>query len=167
MVEMLRSLYAHLFWADAAIFQAVRNYAAADDALRTTLHHIVLVQRFFLSRFLDRPFDLETELVQPPTLDAFESLFRAAHAEELAIVNQLDMASLSRIVLLPHLPDAHATFAEALMQVVMHSQYHRGQCAARLRALGAKPPLTDFIVWIAGRPAPVWDAGSGDAQRAG
>jgi uncharacterized damage-inducible protein DinB len=162
MIEMLGSLYAHLFWADAAIFSAIRNHAgaAADEALRATLHHIVLVQRFFLSRFLDRPFDLGKELIEPPTLDDFEALFRSAHAEEFAFLNQLDPAALSRLIELPHLPDSHPALAEALLQVVMHSQYHRGQCAARLRALGGEPPMTDFIVWIAGRPAPVWESGS-------
>jgi len=45
----------------------------------------------------------------------------------------------------------------ALMQAAMHSHYHRGQNAARLRELGGAPPLTDFIIWIRkGQPAPVW-----------
>jgi uncharacterized damage-inducible protein DinB len=42
------------------------------------------------------------------------------------------------------------------MQVVMHSQSHRGQCASRLRAAGGQPPTLDFIVWLKDRPAPVW-----------
>jgi hypothetical protein len=43
------------------------------------------------------------------------------------------------------------------MQVVMHSQSHRGQCASRSREPGGKPPMTDFIIWLRTRPAPVWE----------
>ena len=39
----------------------------------------------------------------------------------------------------------------------MHSHYHRGQNATRLRELGAEPPGTDLIVWYwKSRPAPAW-----------
>ena len=35
----------------------------------------------------------------------------------------------------------------------MHSHYHRGQNATRLRELGGEPPMTDLIVWYwKGRP---------------
>jgi uncharacterized damage-inducible protein DinB len=34
------------------------------------------------------------------------------------------------------------------MQVILHSEHHRGQVAMRLRALGAKPPVLDYIVWV-------------------
>ena len=49
------------------------------------------------------------------------------------------------------------TFRDTLLQVPMHSSYHRGQVNARLREVGADPPLTDYIVWIwMERPSPVW-----------
>ncbi len=158
MIDMLRSLYDHQAWADSAIFIAVRKHAGAaeDEYLRKTMHHIVLVHRYFLSRFLDRPFDAASELKQLPSLDDYEQVFRVAHCELLAVVNQLDRSALSRIFEHPYLPDSHPTFAETLMQVIMHSQYHRGQCAARLRALGGEPPTTDYIVWLSGRPNAIW-----------
>jgi uncharacterized damage-inducible protein DinB len=46
---------------------------------------------------------------------------------------------------------------EAMLQVVMHSGYHHGQVNARLRELGAEPPLTDYIVWLwFDRPPAQW-----------
>jgi len=52
-----------------------------------------------------------------------------------------------------------ATLAETILQVAMHTAYHRGQVAARIRELGGEPQTTDFILWIwTGRPAPVWPA---------
>jgi uncharacterized damage-inducible protein DinB len=40
-----------------------------------------------------------------------------------------------------------------LLQALLHGQHHRGQNAARMRELGAAPPMTDYVVWYAlGRP---------------
>jgi uncharacterized damage-inducible protein DinB len=51
-------------------------------------------------------------------------------------------------------PPLTITVAEALAQMAMHSQWHRGQNATRLRELGYEPPTTDLIVWYwKGRPA--------------
>jgi uncharacterized damage-inducible protein DinB len=46
----------------------------------------------------------------------------------------------------------------ALTQAAMHSHYHRGQNATRLRELGGQPPPTDFIAWLRrSQPQPRWD----------
>jgi len=46
---------------------------------------------------------------------------------------------------------------QALTQAAMHSHYHRGQNATRLRGLGSVPPTTDYIVWLRdGKPAAQW-----------
>jgi uncharacterized damage-inducible protein DinB len=50
-----------------------------------------------------------------------------------------------------------ATWSESVLQVVMHSSYHRGQVVRRLRELGSAVPLTDFIAWIwMDRPEADW-----------
>jgi uncharacterized damage-inducible protein DinB len=55
-------------------------------------------------------------------------------------------------------PALTITVGEALTQCAMHSQWHRGQNATRLRELGATPPTGDLIVWYwKGRPVPAWD----------
>jgi uncharacterized damage-inducible protein DinB len=56
----------------------------------------------------------------------------------------------------PWFPGAKLTLAQAMMQVVMHSQSHRGQCLSRLGEAGAKPPTLDFILWLKDQPGPVW-----------
>jgi uncharacterized damage-inducible protein DinB len=54
----------------------------------------------------------------------------------------------------PGYPQFRLTVIDALMQAVMHSQHHRGQAAARLRALGGEPPTVDYILWLKDRPDP-------------
>ncbi len=155
---LIGELMDHQAWADAAIFGAIRGHegAAADESLRKTLHHIVMVERAFLSLFLKRPFDMQKESQVPATLAEFEPLFREAHREEIEFAKNVEEAALSGPFEMPWIPGAKLTLGEAMMQVIMHSQSHRGQCASRLRALGGNPPMTDFIIWLKDRPAPVW-----------
>jgi uncharacterized damage-inducible protein DinB len=50
-----------------------------------------------------------------------------------------------------------ATVGESILQLVLHTTYHRGQVSGRLREAGGEPPLTDFIAWIwMQRPRPDW-----------
>jgi uncharacterized damage-inducible protein DinB len=50
------------------------------------------------------------------------------------------------------------TVAEALTQVAMHTQHHRGQSMTRLRNLGGKPRNVDYIIWAwKQRPEGRWD----------
>ncbi len=45
-------------------------------------------------------------------------------------------------------PPCIVTVAEALVQVAMHSQHHRGQCMTRLKDLGGEPKDVDWIIWL-------------------
>ena len=155
MLSLLRDLFAHQAWADTAILKAIRAHpnALEDENLRKTLHHILIVQRFFLAMVASSGFDNDKEGQVPATLDDFELLFREAHEGLLDLVGRITDADLGRVLEIPMAPDLHPTVAEVLTQVAMHSMYHRGQCAARLRAVGGAPPLTDFILWAKQRRA--------------
>lgn len=157
MLPMIRKLFCHQAWADAAILKAARAHAGAaeDEYIRNTLHHTLVTQRFFLSLFLGRGFDFEGELRPPASLDELAARFQETQAEAVAFVQRLGESELSREHELPHLNVRRST-GDCLVQVAMHSQHHRGQCASRLRALGVTPPTTDFILWAGEQPAPSW-----------
>ena len=150
MIQLLQSLCAHQAWADRAILNAVREQdgAFANEEIRKLLHHIVVVQRFWLSRFLDRPFELEREMQCPATLEEMEHVFDETHQEALAYINRVTDSDLTRAIDLSRMPEFRPSVRDAFTQVMMHSEHHRAQCAMRLRALGVKPPMTDYIVWI-------------------
>ena len=45
-----------------------------------------------------------------------------------------------------------------MIQVAMHTAYHRGQINTRVRELGGEPKLVDFIAWIwYGKPKADWN----------
>jgi len=154
---LLQLLFSHQAWADAAILSTVQSHPESlhDEWLRKTLHHIVMVQRIFLSRILVGTFDAAKESQPPESFDELIHLFRATHEEELAFISGISENDLGRRFELPALQN-QPTVAEGLIQVVMHSQSHRGQCLSRLRENGVKPPTLDFILWAKNRPAPMW-----------
>src|ERR1700677_772662 len=157
-LPLLSELFDHQAWADASMLGAVRACPAAyeDEKLRQTLHHMITVQRAFLAVFVKWPLDLNAELKPPESLDVLVARFRETHPAEIAFVKGLDDASFTRVIETPWPPGAKLTLAQALMQVLLYDQSHRGQCASRLRAAGGEPPTLDFILWLKDRPAPAW-----------
>ncbi|MCU1381696.1 MAG: damage-inducible protein DinB [Acidobacteria bacterium] len=162
MNPLLCDLCHHQAWADAEHWRAIEEHpaAAGDTAIRNRLHHIHLVQRVFVWAVGDR-----TGAMAVTTPDAFGSLseLKAYARGALAAVDRF-VASVSEPRLNEHIampwftnPPLSITVTEALTQCAMHSHYHRGQNAARLRELGGAPPLTDLIAWYwRGRPRPDW-----------
>ena len=127
-----------------------------DQELRELLHHIILADRFWLSLILERVFVLEVESRTPESLEGVAEQFRQTHAEELEWLSKVRDPDLERSLETPFIPGRSISVAQGMTQVCMHSQGHRTQCAARLRLLGGTPPTTDFIHWLAERPAAEW-----------
>ncbi|MBV8517751.1 MAG: damage-inducible protein DinB [Acidobacteria bacterium] len=159
----LRDLLTHMEWADATVWNAVRAHGGGDDKLLDRLRHIHSVQWSFLTIWLERPLDRK-DLFAERNLTELEAWARAFYAELHAFVGSIDDAALARSVSLPwaaRLIDspAEVSLDETLMQVAMHSIYHRGQVNTRLREIGGEPPLVDYIAWLwYRRPAPPWPA---------
>ena len=66
------------------------------------------------------------------------------------------MAFTVRIPWFPD-PPCEITIAEALVQVAMHSQHHRGQLMTRLKDFGGEPRNVDWIIWLwKGKPQGRW-----------
>ncbi len=159
-VHDLRDLHRHQAWADAEYWKALDACPAAleDQALRKRLHHIAQVQYVFLR--VARGESVE-RLSLPPTAEPRllrEQIRQNHQGYEDFLAGDLD-ARLGEIVTLPWFqePPIQITVAEALTQSALHSLGHRSQNAVRLRELGGKTPILDFIVWLwKGRPAPEW-----------
>jgi uncharacterized damage-inducible protein DinB len=156
-IETLRDLFRHQEWADNLILAAVRSHpGATEDAdLRTRLHHIVGVQRGFLALVLERPFDIAAEMRVPETFDGIARRFDEAHADAIALLERLDADALTSPMQMPWIPGLSLQVGQGLLQAVMHSQHHRGQCGMRLRELGSTPPMVDYIIWLKHRQTSV------------
>lgn len=163
----LRDLYRHMEWADASVWQAVlaSAEACADQKVREYFYHLHLVQRAFLRAWRGEPRDTPY-----PIFDEVHELMlwgRSYFGEVLEHFETLADEQLSQQAQLPWADIVERelgrkpeilSVAEMMLQVPMHSQYHRGQINARLRAVGSEPPRVDYIVWVwLGRPEADWD----------
>ncbi len=157
MLSHLKQLMHHMAWADALAWDAVLALPGPqpDRRLRELLYHVHTVQCAYDQL-------LRSEPLRIPESDSFGDLAslrawgRECHDRLAAFVISLDVAGLDRPVEFPWAEQLVARFGEpraadagqALLQVAMHSSYHRGQIATRIRELGGEPPLTDFIAFV-------------------
>ncbi len=162
MNPLLRDLCGHQVWADAEQWRAIEAHppAAQDSPLRNRLHHIHLVQRAFLWAVGDRSSGFVISTPEEfASLAALKDYARGSLDQFDRFIERVSDARLEERVAMPWFTNPPLTISvtEALTQCAMHSHYHRGQNATRLRDLGGEPPLTDLIAWYwKGRPGPAW-----------
>jgi len=159
MNSLIRDLCVHQLWADAEHWRAIEAHApaAADAAVRTRLHHIHLVQRAFVWAVGSRTTGLSvTKADEFESLAELKAYARGSHEGIDRLLNTITDERLDESIVMPWFSDPPLTITvtEALTQCAMHSHYHRGQNATRLRELGGELPMTDLIAWYwKGRPA--------------
>lgn len=160
MKEVLRDLFGHQAWADALHWRALESHPGAldDSEIRQRLHHIHLVQRAFFA--IERgELVTRTSLADYRDLAELKADARRYHEAAASFIDSVSQERLAERMAVPWFkdPPLELCVGEAMLQALMHSQYHRGQNATRLKQLGGEPPLSDLIVWIwRGRPAPAW-----------
>ena len=159
MLPMLKDLLLHKEYANASLIKAISQHepAAQDPELRKLLHHIILANRYWLFLILERPFAVEEESQLPESLGAITALYRETHAQEGQWIARLHEDALARALETPFIPGLRCSVAQAIMQVCLHSQGHRAQCASRIRSSAGEPPTLDFILWLKERPAADWE----------
>lgn len=162
MSSYLDELYAHQEWADAEHWRAFEAHAPAlaDKAIRERLHHIHLVQHGFLWVTGPRASEFEfRKLDDFPRMADLKHYGRQGLVELYERLHSATPERLERIIeIVWFKPPARISVRQALTQAAMHSHYHRGQNATRLRELGGVPPPTDFIAWLhKGQPAAKWE----------
>ncbi len=164
---MIEALYEHMEWADAALWRAIVATPGAenDKGVRDRMLHMHGVQHAYV--FIWRG----AEPVIPgsshfPDLTSIRDWARDYYRIVKPYLREIDPSKLDQPFEIPWAkrfeqqlgrPFSGVTHRETLLQVPMHSHYHRGQVNTRLRELGGEPPLVDFIAWAwFGKPAAEW-----------
>jgi len=161
MNSYLDELYAHQEWADAEHWRAIEAHPAAlaDQAIRERLLHIHLVQHAFLWVTGLKRSEFVFKKLQDFRSMADLKKYGQQGLEDLRklLKNTSNDRMEERIEVPWFKPALKISVRQALTQAAMHSHYHRGQNATRLRELGGEPPGTDFIEWLhQGQPAARW-----------
>lgn len=156
-LAVLRDLIDHKGHANAALLTSIVGTAAASDReILTLLEHVLLANRFWLHAVLREPFDVAEESRPTRSFDALVQRYVSTHASEVAWLAAAGEADLALRLVDARIPGGTCAVADALLQVCLHSHGHRAQLAKLLRRHGIVPPVTDFILWLVERPAPVW-----------
>lgn len=165
-VSDYQSLIHQMEWADALIWRSVLNLPSLefDRPMRERLHHFHSTQWAYGQLMRGMPLDI-------PDLSTFSNLksiglwARKFYKEVSAHFDRLTETDLKLTVDFPWAAQitkrfgsvGSATVGDSILQLALHTSYHRGQVALRLREAGGEPPLTDFIAWIwMERPTPDW-----------
>ena len=149
MLSTIEGLVRHKAWANTNLLHAIQQHplAAEDEELRKMLHHILVSNRFWLFTILGRTFVREDEMQIPGNLATIIERFNEIEhleSEWLSESPDLDRTLETRSSRL----GINVSVQQAILQICMHTQGHRSQCATRLRALGGTPPGTDYVLWI-------------------
>ncbi|HMG86370.1 MAG TPA: DinB family protein [Terracidiphilus sp.] len=151
MLSMIQELIRHKWWANANLLHAIEQHPAAaeDEELSKMLHHILVANRFWLLTILEHSFVRENEMKTPENLadiiDRFSETQRLesewlSHANESDLERTLETRTSQLGI--------NVSVRQAILQICLHTQGHRSQCATRLRALGGTPPGMDYVLWI-------------------
>jgi uncharacterized damage-inducible protein DinB len=159
MLDFLRQLMAHCEWANAVFFHAWGKSPARDhEELRRRLGHLVGVQQGFLAIVRGEASGAPPG-GPPASYDDLQARAQASHRGLRDFAADMTPDALARTVRIPWFPDPPCvvTAGEALVQVALHSQHHRGQCMTRLKDFGGEPKNVDWIIWLwKGKPEARW-----------
>lgn len=150
LLNHLRDLHRHMAWADAILFRAWGKSAFQEDPdLLSRMQHTVDVQAAFLKVFRGETMTFPAER-PAPDFATLRALVQVNHKAYETLIQSVTPQQLSRTYLIPWFPapPCQVTLSEALTQVALHTQHHRGQLMARLKALGASAQNVDYIIWV-------------------
>lgn len=166
--QLLKDLFDHMFWADSEvwnkIFEKIKKIEN-DEKIKELTYHIHLVQFAFLGIW-------NNEKIEYPKMVEFESLKsisdwgRNNHKTIKNYISTIDEKNIFNIADVPwskyfekqicKKPENISTF-DTMLQICLHSTYHRGQLNKRLRELDCDPPQVDYIIWLwSGKPESKW-----------
>ena len=157
MLQQIRRLYEHLWWADRRILNALAPEQASPQCSKL-LAHLVAAEAIWLARLRGGSAPLPVW----PSLSITDcaSLLDQNSAGFSQYLGSLSDAELRQSI--AYRNSAGTEFctpvAEILVHVALHGSYHRGQLAAELRRGGVQPPSMDYIEFVRDAPAAARDS---------
>lgn len=135
-------------WANKLLSETIEKSGEKDERALLLFSHLLSSYSMWMSRITGK--EITTTLFQERTLAESKILMNNVFADFKNYVNQVNNDELNRVI--------HFTFpldgskrklsvADALLHLVTHSSYHRGQIIARLKGKIEPLPLTTYIAF--------------------
>lgn len=148
MLELLRRMFAYDRWANRQILASIHALPTVEARVSSLFAHLCGSKRMWLGRINAN--DDATATTWPElSLDDSGKLLDLLDELWSNLLATLEEDDLAREVNY-NMADGKAgmqTLADIITHSMLHSQYHRGQLASRIREAGGSPPSTDFVVW--------------------
>ena len=153
-----RELLKYTLWADRKVLAAVRHVepeylvreaGASFGSLLGTFAHILGAEQVWLSRFVGNPIPLP-DIADFPDLETLEADFKELWPQLEFFLASLDDAQLEAPIRWTNSRGETYTrqLWQAVVHMVNHSTYHRGQIVMLLRQMGYEPPSSDLIYFF-------------------
>lgn len=147
-MKTIRKMYDYLSWANGYVLDTIHQNNDNSELLRL-FSHILFAEKVWLTRMHGKD---SSELVIWGDLNYEEckELMNENKEHYMAYLNELDDEKLQEKITYKASTGMEYTntIEEALQQVALHGQYHRGQINLKLRELGYEPVNVDFITFI-------------------
>jgi len=152
-----RELFAYNYWARDRQLEACaalseeqfqRPLGNSFSSVRDTLAHLVGVEWAWLERWRGRSPRVLPAAQEFPTLVAIAERWRAVEQDMKEYLTGVDDEALARPLTYTNFRGETMTYPlwRAVLHVVNHQTYHRGQLTTLLRQLGTRPPAVDLLV---------------------
>jgi uncharacterized damage-inducible protein DinB len=154
----VKNLFDYNRWANAVTLDAIAplsqeqfisEITSSYRSLRDTMTHILSSEWVWLMRCLG---ESPKQLLDPaifPDLKSLRAKWDEVNQEWDDYIKNLPEESLRNVIGYTNFRGEHWKYplSQILQHNVYHSTYHRGQVTTLLRMLGAKPVMTDYLVY--------------------
>jgi uncharacterized damage-inducible protein DinB len=155
----IRELLKYTLWADRKLLKAaagvepehlIRPAGASFGTMLGTLAHILVAERLWLSRFVGNPLAILPDTDEYPDFTSLQTGFEELWPELEFYLASLAPGQLDGVLEWTNSQgETHRRLLwQAVVHMVNHSSYHRGQVVLLLRQLGYEPPATDMIYFF-------------------
>lgn len=149
-MQTIRSLFAHMDWANRRLLGALQA-APADGAGKaaTLFLHVLQAERIWLTRLRGESSEGIALWADDADPAACAALIEENGSGFRAWLDALSEDRLDKPIAYRNQTGApfESTTRDILTHVALHGQYHRGQINAALRAGGFEPAVVDYILY--------------------
>ncbi len=158
-VQEIKQLFAYNSWATNKVFDNLlelprekyfEDLKGSFGGIHGTLTHLVGAEKIWLSRWIGKPEPTLLKADEVSSLADLRAIWEKVGRETALFLAPFNEKKLQENITVTTSKGNRYTssFQQMFQHVVNHSSYHRGQIAAMLRQVGAKPVDTDLIVFF-------------------
>lgn len=162
--ELIRRMWAHAAWADAALLEALTRGSNVPAEAWREYAHVIAAEAVWLARLEQRPAPVPVwPTLSPNEVAALRASVVTGYDAYLA---RLDAASLLGSFTYRNSTGQEFTSVvhDVLVHVALHGHYHRGKLNLLLRQGHCEPGPVDYIGFVRGVPAAVTPSGPASPQ---